>query len=582
MSDKKLTGSQVLLKSLKSLGIELLLGYTGGAIMPTFDALREFPNFKFITCRHEQGAGFIAQGYTRASGKIAPIMVTSGPGATNLVTAVADAMMDSVPMFAITGQVSTNVIGTDAFQESDIIGMMYACTKYAYMPLSTDELSKSIAELHFIATTGRPGPVVLDLPKDIQTNTTEITELPEKLDLPGLQIPQDPNLEDVQKAVDIIDKAKKPIALIGHGIILSEAFDELQEFLEKAQIPAAFTVHGLSSLPASHNLNLGMMGMHGEIEANKAIRDADTIIALGMRFDDRVTGKLSTFKKDRKVIHVEIDPSEINKNIAVDVAINSDLKKAIKELTNLVQVKTSKDRKDFFEEIDTHRAAGKKYYEHIFNKGVGKTGKLLMARIIHDLSEFTEGQDNVVSDVGQHQMFSAKFYKYQRPNTWFNSGGLGTMGFGLPASIGVKLARPNEEVWCINGDGGVQMNIQELGTIMQENLNINILILNNNYLGMVRQWQDLFYGKNYAETELVNPNFQKLAEAYNVSYKKVEKVEDIKTALEWSKNETKATIVEFICEKDEMVYPMIAPGMSYEEMIENEADAKAKLRLDRD
>ncbi len=570
---KQRTGAQILLQTLQDLDINLLVGYTGGAIMPTFDTLKEFPKLKFITARHEQGAGFIAQGYTRACRKLAPIMVTSGPGATNMVTPVADAMMDSVPLFMISGQVATPVIGSDAFQETDVSGLFYPITKYTLMPLEAGELAADVAKLHKIATTGRPGPVCLDIPKNVQTEKTDKTTPPKDLDLPGYQIYTKPDKQQVKEAIKLISEAKRPVALVGHGVILGQCKNEILEFLEKNQIPAALTLHGLSSIPASHKSNLGMMGMHGEIEANKAIHKADLLIALGMRFDDRVTGKLEEYAKDAKVIHVEIDPSEINKNVRADVAIRADLKEALRSLNKESKQIKENSRKEWFAEIEKNKALTKKYYEHIFKMGTGKTGKLLMSRIIHELSDFTKGKDNVISDVGQHQMFTAKFYKFEKFNTWFNSGGLGTMGFGLPTAIGVKLARPKEEVWAVTGDGGFQMNIQELGTILQEKMNINILILNNSFLGMVKQWQNLFYNDNYAETALINPKFEKIAEAYGLAYRKVEKVEEILPALKWSKKETKPTIVEFITDIKENVFPMIPSGWKFDNMIENEDHA---------
>jgi len=578
MSSKKMNGASVLLKTLQDFGIEIMTGYIGGAIMPTFDELINFPGIRFITSRHEQGAGFIAQGYTRACGKLMPVMVTSGPGATNLVTAVADAIMDSVAFLAITGQVSTKVIGTDAFQESDIIGLMYPITKYAEMLLKADDVAEAVARSVFIAQNGRTGPVCIDIPKNVQIEETENIDAPKALDLPGVQTypPIDPDLPEIKQAIDLIKEAKKPVALVGHGVILSQAKIELREFLEKTNIPASFTLHGLSSLPASHPLNLGMMGMHGEIEANRAIENADLLIALGMRFDDRVTGKLEEYAKNSKVIHIEIDPSEINKNVKADVAINGDLRNVLQVLIAKFDGLTKEatdSRQAWFDSINQNRELSRKYYKHIFEYGYGKNNRLLMSRIIHELSEFTKGQDNIVTDVGQHQMQAAKFYKFERFNTWFTSGGLGTMGFGLPAAIGVKIARPNEEVWCITGDGSFQMNIQELGTILQEKLNINILLLNNGYLGMVKQWQDMFHNENFTEVELTNPNFAKIAEGYGIAYRFVEKVEDIIPALQWSKQETRSTIVEFACDEQEIVYPMIPSGWTFDRMILNEDHA---------
>ena len=597
----QLKSSQVILKNLQEYGVEYMFGYTGGAIMPTFDELPNY-NIKFVTTRHEQGSGFVAQGYTRASGKLAPVLVTSGPGATNTITAIADAKMDSVPMLVISGQVATPAIGSDAFQESDIIGMMYSCTKYAAMPMQADEVAQNLGELLAVATHGRPGPVALDIPKDVQNQLTDKIEIPKKVDLPGLPKIPKPDPKQIEKAVKMIAESKNPVILLGHGIILSDSQKEILEFLNKTQVPAGMTLHGISSVPASHPLNLGMIGQHGEIEANRVIQKADLVIALGMRFDDRVTGKLQEFCKDAKIIHIEIDPSEIDKNVKVDLAICSDLKEALKELNKKVKqfpiynpeenyLKSAikqgfetnevlEARNQTFEEIKANKILSSKCYKQIFKSGYGPNGRLLMARIMHELSEFTKGQDNVVADVGQHQMFAAKFYKYQRFNTWFNSGGLGTMGFALPASIGEKLARPDEEVWSVNGDGGFQMNIQELGTMLQEKLNINILILNNEYLGMVKQWQNLFFKDNLVETELLsNPKFDKIAEAYGLAYKKVEKLEEIIPALKWAKEETLPTIVEFMCDRDEHVYPMISSNMGYSEMIINEEDARGKLGL---
>jgi acetolactate synthase I/II/III large subunit len=560
------------------MGIKYLLGYTGGAIMPTFDALPKFPSLTFLMCRNEQGATFMAQGYTRACGKLAPVLTTSGPGATNAITGVADAMMDSCPMLVVTGQVSTAVIGTDAFQESDVIGLMYPITKYATMPLRAEDVESSVRDASFIALQGRKGPVCIDFPKNVQLQRIQYSMQPEYVpDLPGFNRTLTPKSADITHAVRLINASKRPVALVGHGVILGDAGDELRKFIEKTQIPVALTLHGISAFPASHPLCLGMMGMHGEVEANRAIQNADLIIALGMRFDDRVTGKLDEYGKSAKIIHVEVDTSEINKNVRVDVGINAELKETLVQLSSSKDLLTSAKRTIWMQELLEHKAASKLYYDEIFTTGIGETGKLLMSRVIHELSEFTNGNDTVVSDVGQNQMFTAKFYKFNRFNTWFTSGGLGTMGFGLPAAIGVKLARPDEEVWCVTGDGGFQMNIQELGTVMQHNFNINILILNNSFLGMVKQWQNFFHEDRYVATELVNPDFKKLAEAYGIPYRCVESVDDIKAALVWAKQEQKGTIIEFICDKKENVFPMIPTGSRFEDMIVNKADAHTKL-----
>lgn len=572
-----------MLKTLQDSGVEVLSGYIGGAIMPTFDELKNFPGLRFITCRHEQGAGFMAQGYTRACGKLMPVLVTSGPGATNLVTPVADAMMDSVAFLAITGQVATTVVGTDAFQESDIVGLMYPITKYAKMPLKADEVALNVGKMVEIATNGRTGPVCLDIPKNVQIEKTSNVDIPEDLDIPGVDYnsPADLQSFEIQESLRLISEAKRPVALVGHGVILSNAEKEILEFLEKTQIPAALTLLGLSAIPTSHPLHLGMMGMHGEIQANRAIHDADLLIALGMRFDDRVTGKLDEYAKNAKVIHVEIDPSEINKNVRVDVGIRGDLKDVLQTLIQEfsgLSAQSENLREVWSDVIEANKHLSEEYYQHVFEHGYGKNGHLLMSRIIHELAEFTQGQDNIITDVGQHQMQTAKFSRFERFNTWFTSGGLGTMGFGLPTSMGVKIARPDEEVWCVTGDGGFQMNVQELGTILQEGLNINILLLNNGYLGMVKQWQDMFHAENFAQVELINPNFQKLVEAYGAKYRRVETVEEIRPALEWSKTEQQVTFVECICDKQEIVYPMIPSGWKFSDMILNEAHALEVLR----
>lgn len=581
--NKKLTGAEVLLKAFSDSDINLLVGYTGGTIMPVLDKLEKFKNLKFITCRHEQGAGFIAQGYARASGKIAPLLVTSGPGITNTVTPVADAMMDSVPMLIVSGQVSQEVVGTDAFQEIDVLGMMYPITKYAILPDKVDEISDIVAKSLYIAQHGRKGPVCIDLPKNLQFETTKNINISKKINLLGFKekIEVNGNLENIKKSLELIKNAKKPVVLLGHGAIISNARKEVLKFIEKIQAPTALTLHGLSAIPSNHELCLGMMGMHGEIEANRAIEESDLLIALGMRFDDRVTGKLSEYAKNAEVIHIEIDPSEVDKNVLTTVNIDSDLKKALKVLNfELEDANLNLDeRTKFLTSIQNNKELSKKFYSHIFNKGIGNSGKLLMSNIIHKLSEFTKGDGNIVTDVGQHQMQTAKFYKFYKFNSWFSSGGLGTMGFGIPTAIGVKLARPNEEVWVVVGDGGIQMNIQELGTILQENLNINILLFNNSYLGMVRQWQDLFFDKKRTETTMISPKFLCIAEAYGLGYKKVESTDKIKEALEWSKKEKRATIVEFICDSEEIIYPMVAPGNTLSEMLENRDDAKKKLNI---
>lgn len=570
--NKHISGADILLKSLEMSGIEMLVGYTGGAIMPIFDRLPDHSKLRFIMSRHEQGASFIAQGYARASGKLAPVLTTSGPGAMNTVTGVADAIMDNVPLMVISGQVATGVIGTDAFQESDVIGVMCPITKYSIQPLSPTEIPQAVVNCIELATKGRPGPVCLDIPKNVQIEKVkDIHKLPK---FEFIKKESKIEKEDLEKFEDLISNSSKPVILCGHGIVISQAFDELLEFAEKNLIPVSLTLHGVAGFPNRHELSLGMMGMHGEIEANRAIQNADLIIALGMRFDDRVTGKLETYAKNAKVIHVDIDPSELNKNVKVDLGIVADLKTFLNNYNKNSKHKGYRNQDRWIDYLNEQKKLSNKNYADIFEKGTGPNGELLMSRIIHELSEFTEGKDNIVSDVGQHQMFSAKFYKFERPNTWFNSGGAGTMGFGLPAGIGVKLARPEEEVWVITGDGGFQMNIQELGTIFQYKLNVNILIMNNSFLGMVKQWQNLFFDNRLVMTELINPNFQKIAEAYSIPYKKVMTVDEIKPSISWAKAMQGPTITEYICDKKEIVFPMVPNGFPLEEMIINLKDKK--------
>lgn len=591
----KKTGAKILLETLANNKIKYITGYIGGAIMPVFDLLGEFnKNISFVMSRNEQGAGFIAIGYYKASRKLMPVLTTSGPGATNTVTAIADAMMDSSAILLITGQVSTKVIGSDAFQESDIVGLMYPITKQAKLVTETKALKRELENLMYISTTNRPGPVCLDLPKNIQTEEIEEEELLPNKVLKGFKkLEARLQIQDIEKFLDMICKSTKPVILSGHGVIVSGCYKELQNFVDYTKIPVSNTLHGLSGFKSNSKYFLGMMGMHGEIEANKAIENSDLIIAFGMRFDDRVTGKLDEFAKNAKVIHIDIDEAELDKNVKADLKIHANLMDFLRTVNELLIKRNYKfNRLSWLKEIDSYKKLTKKNYEDIYSKGVGEDGKLLMSRIVHELSEFTRGKDNIVTDVGQHQMFSAKHYKFNKYNSWFTSGGAGTMGAGLPMAIGVKLAKleeresaislknkSEEEVWCITGDGGIQMNIQELGTIMQYELNINILLFNNSFLGMVKQWQNLFFKDNYAQTELINPNFEAICNAYGVKYRKVEKVEDIRKALEWSRNEKTCTFVEFICDKTENVFPMIPPNHPFDKIVYNKTHAKEVLGL---
>lgn len=570
-----MTGKELLLRALREKGVKFVFGYTGGAIMPVFDEMDKLGSFKFVMSRHEQGAAFMAQGVSRASlstdePQLGVCMATSGPGAMNLVTGIADAYMDSVPMVAVTGQVATGVIATDAFQESDVVGVMMPISKQTYMPLQAEEVEQTVHEAFYVARTGRGGPVVLDIPKDVQNQ-----QVPEgyqfdakgyRPNLPGFFYHPTPAREPLQKAIDLINRSERPVMFCGHGVITSNAGQLMQEFAEKVNIPIAFTLHGLSALPADHNLSLGMMGMHGTVEANRAIMEADLIIAFGMRFDDRVTGKLQEYAQNADVIHVEIDSSEIDKNVATSVAINADVYRTLHVLLGDPML-TYKPRRRWFEKIKGFRQVMAEDLRQEIEEGVGDGGKLLMKTIVSRLSDLTEGQDIIVSDVGQHQMMAARFYNYQTVNSWYASGGAGTMGCSLPMAIGVKLARPNERVWSISGDGGFQMNAQELGTIMEQKIDLKIIILNNGYLGMVRQWQSLFFDGRYAGTPMMSPDFGLLAQSYGIPYRKVETLDQVIPALQQAIDHSGAILLEFICDPTELILPMIPSGGGFEDMI---------------
>ncbi len=568
-------GKELVLKALKDKGVRYIFGYTGGAIMPIFDEMEKQKRFDFIMSRHEQGAVFMAQGLSRASAtsahpQIGVCLATSGPGAMNLVTGIADAGMDSVPILAITGQVPSGVIATDAFQESDVVGVMMPITKQTYMPLSADIVEETLHEALYVASTGRGGPVVVDIPKDVQLQATSADYRfdPEAYvpDLPGFHYSPQPERELLQRAVGLINRCEKPVILCGHGVITAKASAALRIFAERANIPVAFTLHGLSALPVDHPLSLGMVGMHGTVESNRALLNADLILSFGMRFDDRVTGHLETFGVNAQVIHVEIDPSEIDKNVPTAVAINADAGEVLKRLAQDPEL-TSKPRRRWFDEIDTHRREIADLVRREVEDGIGREGQLLMKRIVGELSRLTRGRDIVVADVGQHQMIAARFYNFQTVNSWFTSGGAGTMGCALPMAVGVKLARPEEQVWAIMGDGGFQMNIQELGAIMEHKVDVKILLMNNGYLGMVRQWQTLFYDGRYAGTPMKNPDFGAIAGAYGIPFRQVQTVEEIAPALSQAASHKGAYMVEFLCDPSEVVLPMVPAGGGIADMI---------------
>jgi acetolactate synthase-1/2/3 large subunit len=568
-------GTELVLKALKDKGVKYIFGYTGGAIMPIFDEMEKQKCFEFIMSRHEQGAAFMAQGISRASvGTSHPrtgvCMATSGPGAMNLVTAIADAMMDSCPLLAITGQVATGVIATDAFQESDVVGVMMPITKQTYMPLAVDKIEETIHEALYVAWTGRGGPVVVDIPKDIQLLETDSDYRfdPDtyKPDLPGFLYSPSPDRDQIRKAVALINKSERPIIICGHGVITSHAGRNLEKFATRANIPIAFTLHGLSAIPVDHPLSVGMVGMHGTVEANRALLNADLILSFGMRFDDRVTGNLDLFGHDAGVIHVEIDPSEIDKNVKTSVAINADTGQALNILANDHEL-INKPRRLWFDQIDVYRSEISEAIQAEIDTGLGTEGELLMKTIVTRLSQITAGKDIIVGDVGQHQMILARFYNFQTANSWFTSGGAGTMGCALPMAVGVKLARPDERVWSVMGDGGFQMNIQELGAIMEHDIDIKILLMNNGYLGMVRQWQTLFYDGRYAGTPMKNPNFEAISGAYKIPYMKVSKLDQIEEAIRTAAEHKGAFMVEFICDPSEIILPMVPAGGGIGDMI---------------
>lgn len=559
---KTITGAELICRCLVEEGVTYLFGYTGGAIMPVYDAFPKFPQLKHVMVRHEQAAAFAAQGMARATGKAGVCIATSGPGATNLMTGIADAHMDSIPLIALTGQVATAVIGTDAFQESDIIGMLVPVTKQSYSLDDPYEIPRVVKEAFYLANTGRKGPVNIDLPKDVANAVVPDEEFDATVRYP---VPEPTGIrkDQLEQVRALTAAARRPVVFVGHGVIQSGAQEEVRRFVERTRMPFSSTLHGISALPSDHPQHLGMMGMHGTVEANRAIENADLIVALGMRFDDRVTGKLSEYARDADVIHVEQDPSEINKNVRATVAVYSDLKSAVVEMGKVVAPKpyrewyafAARNRRDW-ERIDPVNAGN----------GDGKGRGILMAGVIRKLSDVTEGNDNIVADVGQHQMFAARYYRFRRFNTWFNSGGLGSMGFSLPAAMGVKLARPGERVWVVVGDGSFQMNIQELGTIMEQGIDIKILLLNNNFLGMVRQWQDLFHGSRFVGTPVKNPDFIALASAYGIAGERVSRGKDLEPALRRAMRHKGAFLLEVVTDVEEMILPMIPAGSRFSEM----------------
>ena len=556
----RLTGSEILWATLEGEGVREVFGYPGGAILPAYDALRKFP-IRHILVRHEQGAVHMADGYSRASGKIGVAIATSGPGATNLVTGIATAMLDSIPLLCITGQVSSKVLGSDAFQEVDITGITLPITKHNYMVTRAEDVAPTIREALRVAQSGRPGPVLVDITKDAQQGTANF-DFDAAAPAPYRPHPMlRSESESVMKTAELIRAAKRPVILAGHGVIQSNAREQVLALAERLQIPIATTLLGLGGMPATHPLQLGMMGMHGEAWVNHAIQQSDLLIACGMRFDDRVTGTIASYAPHAKKIHIEIDPAEINKNVKVDVALIGDLAEMLEVL--LPHLAPIAGESAWVREVSAMK--GECAVRDIQN--LPDTGHLYAAHVMHDLWHATGGKAVVATDVGQHQMWEAQYYKHEEPRTLITSGGLGTMGFALPAGIGAKVACPEKEVWVIAGDGGFRMTACELSTIAQENIDINIAIVNNGYLGMVRQWQEFFYEKNYESSPILSPDFVKLAEAHGIPGVTVRTRAEGIAAVKEARERKGPFLINFMVEKEDSVYPMIPAGSALHEMI---------------
>ena len=555
----KRTGAQIIWEVLAREGTDVVFGYPGGAIMPAYDAMLDYP-VRHVLVRHEQGAAHMADGYARASGKVGVAMATSGPGALNLVTGIATAMMDSSPIVCITGQVAAPLLGTDAFQETDITGVTLPITKHNYLVTAAEEIAPTLHEAFFVARSGRPGPVVVDITKDAQQASIDLEFDDKPVQLPGYRSPTEVLPSAMKRALAMIDQAKRPVILAGRGVVESGAGPELVEFVDKAKIPVASTLLGLGGFPAQHPLALGMMGMHGEAWVNHAIQEADVLIALGMRFDDRVTGTVATYAPNACKIHVDIDASEINKVVKVDVPIVADARQTLTAWN--AEVEPSK-RDKWVTRVDELR---KKHSKHDVQQAEDD-GRLLAAHVVRDLWRLTEGKALLVTDVGQNQMWAAQYYQQDQPRHMVTSGGLGTMGFALPAAIGARFARPDAEVWAIAGDGGFQMTAAELTTCAQEGVKLNVAILNNGYLGMVRQWQEFFYDRRYAATPMKSPDFVKLVEAHGLTALRVTKREEVADAVAKAQQTPGTVVIEFVVEQEDSVYPMVAAGAPLDQMI---------------
>jgi acetolactate synthase-1/2/3 large subunit len=553
----KKTGAQIICESLVKEGVEVIFGFPGGAVTPLYDTLPEYPQLRHILVRHEQAAAHAADGYARATGKVGVCLATSGPGATNLVTGIANAYLDSVPLVAITGQVARPFIGKDAFQEVDITGITLPVTKHNYLVLDVGSLARTVKEAFHLASTGHPGPVLIDMPRDVQIEQAEF-HYPSKLDLPGYEPTLQGHPAQIKKAAKLINEAQRPLIIAGRGVIISGAYAELKQMAETAQIPVVTTLLGISSFPESHVLSYGMLGMHGMAYANMAVDAADLIIAIGMRFDDRATAKVSGFAPHARIIHIDIDPAEIGKNMRVDVPIVGDVKVVLGALNKPV---TSTEHIDWVQQLDDWR---KGHPSTVIRDSEG----LLPQFVIRKIYEVVEGEATIVTGVGQNQMWAAQYCCYDRPNSFISSGGLGTMGFGLPAAMGAKVGRPDSVVWVIDGDGSFQMTIQELATLVQDNIAVKVAIMHNGYLGMVRQWQELFYGRRYVATPLSTPDFVKIAEAYGIPALRVKHNGEVVSAIEQAMSYQGPFIIDFMIEPEENVYPMVLPGAALAEVLE--------------
>ena len=557
MNNNKISGSEAVVKCLIAEGVDIIYGYPGGAIMPVYDELYKFQNeIHHVLTRHEQGATHSAQGYARISGKVGVAIATSGPGATNLVTGLADAQIDSTPMVCITGQVASSLLGSDAFQETDIVGISTPVTKWNHQVTKAEDIPQVLAKAFYIAKSGRPGPVLIDITKDAQFELfdfkySKVNGIRSYVPVPAL------DNESIELAAKMINSSKKPLIVWGQGVILGNAEKEFKDFVEKTGIPAAWTIMGVSAIPTSHPLNVGMVGMHGNYAPNKLTNECDLLIAIGMRFDDRVTGNLNSYAKQAKIIHFEIDPAEVDKNVKVDVAVLGNAKDSLKQVIPLVNKKShDKWLTKFKDLLDIE------YKKVIKNDLFPSKQGLTMGEVLKEINNYTNGDAAIVSDVGQHQMIACRYAKFNKSRSNITSGGLGTMGFALPAAIGAKMACPEREVVAVIGDGGYQMTIQELGTIFQSKVPVKIVVLNNNFLGMVRQWQQLFFDKRYASTELINPDFTTIAKGYFIESKKVTKRQDLSAAVEQMIKSKDSFFLEVVVEKEDNVFPMIPSGAS--------------------